>query len=170
LPTSFADDAVTTTNALFFAYQTASREDTRQLVMLQNAAFLPLFRTSMGTRRVRELSVTELQPSQPTAQDPQAFEAIFEQLNRDRVAAARQALGFLNETGRAQDLIDAARALVFSKGDDPHDYKFSSAVLEDYHHVSPAWRNRYLAANLFKMRGSGEPDNALVTRARQALG
>ena len=66
--------------------------------------------------------------------------------------------------------MDAARRLVFLKGNDAHDYKFSSAVLEDYDHVSPHWRNRYLAASLFYLPGSGLPDNALVKRTRAALG
>ena len=34
------------------------------------------------------------------------------------------------------------------------DYKFSSAVLEDYYNVSPDWRNRYLAASLFYLPSS----------------
>ncbi|HZZ27241.1 MAG TPA: hypothetical protein VFE46_04470 [Pirellulales bacterium] len=39
---------------------------------------------------------------------------------------------------RAVPFIDAARLLVFLKGNNAHDYKFSSAVLEDYYHVSPS--------------------------------
>jgi hypothetical protein len=35
--------------------------------------------------------------------------------------------------------------------------------------VSPAWRNRYLAASVFNLRGSGATDNDLVRRARAAL-
>ena len=54
--------------------------------------------------------------------------------------------------------MDTARRLVFLKGNDAHDYKFSSAVLEDYEHVSPRWRNRYLATSLFYLPGSGAPD------------
>jgi hypothetical protein len=67
-------------------------------------------------------------------------------------------------------LIDAARLLVFLKGTNAHDYKFSSAVLEDYYHVSPSWRNRYLAASVFNLRGSRLADNQLVERTRAALG
>jgi hypothetical protein len=55
------------------------------------------------------------------------------------------------------------------KGDNSHDYKFSSAVLEDYAHLSPQWRERYLAASVFQLRGSGAPDNGLVKRIRAAL-
>jgi hypothetical protein len=59
--------------------------------------------------------------------------------------------------------------LVFQKGRDTHDYKFSSAVLEDYLHVSPAWRDRFLATSVFNLKGSGDGDNPLVQRTRQAL-
>ena len=37
-------------------------------------------------------------------------------------------------------LMTAARRLVFTKGNDSHDYKFSSAALEDYYHATPSWR------------------------------
>jgi hypothetical protein len=59
--------------------------------------------------------------------------------------------------------------LVFRKGDDSHDYKFSSAVLEDYRRISPKWRDRYLAASVFKLQGSGQADNQVVERTRAAL-
>jgi hypothetical protein len=55
------------------------------------------------------------------------------------------------------------------KGDDPHDYKFSSAVLEDYYHASPRWRDRFLASSLLLLPGSADKDNNLVKRTRSAL-
>jgi hypothetical protein len=42
-------------------------------------------------------------------------------------------------------------------------------VLEDYAHVSPAWRDRYLAAALFKMRNENEQTTSLIRRIQQAL-
>jgi len=66
-------------------------------------------------------------------------------------------------------LIDAARRLVFLKGNDAHDYKYSSAALEDYFHTSPAWRDRYLASSIFLLPSSQDRDNQLVERARAAL-
>jgi hypothetical protein len=58
---------------------------------------------------------------------------------------------------------------VFFKGNDSHDYKFSSAVLEDYEQVSPAWRNRFLASGMMNFKGSGAKDLPLVARAKAAL-
>ena len=77
---------------------------------------------------------------------------------------------FLNNhpAGR-KELIDAGRLLVFLKGTDSHDYKFSSAVMEDAMNVSPAWRNHFLAASVFWLKGSGSPDAPLVKRTRAAL-
>ena len=67
-------------------------------------------------------------------------------------------------------MIDSsARLLVFLKGNDAHDYKFSSAVLEDYLHVSPAWRNSFLASSLALLPGSGDRDNRLIERTRAAF-
>ena len=83
--------------------------------------------------------------------------------------AARKALHYLQANPRAEELINAAHMLVFLKGTDPHDYKFSSAILEDYYHLSPASRNRYLAASMHLLPGSAEVDNELVKRTRDAL-
>src|SRR5690606_3327834 len=41
--------AVTTTNALRYAWDTTASEETRKLLLLQNAAFLPMFRDAMGS-------------------------------------------------------------------------------------------------------------------------
>src|SRR2546422_7623463 len=42
---------------------------------------------------------------------------------------------YLSNGGSPQDLMNAARRLIFLKGRDAHDYKFSCAVLEDYFKV-----------------------------------
>ena len=65
--------------------------------------------------------------------------------------------------------MDAARLLIFLKGSNSHDYKFSSAVLEDYRRISPGWRERYLASSMFYLRGAGAKDSGLVQRTRVAL-
>src|SRR5207302_6411010 len=41
---------VTSTNALYYAYQASGNDETRRLVMLQNAAFLPMFLGAMKGR------------------------------------------------------------------------------------------------------------------------
>jgi hypothetical protein len=167
---------LTTTNALHYAYQASGNDETRRLMMLQNAAFLPMFRAAMrGRGQVKDVTINDLPPAEVSvsqgdaAASAAAVDRIFAELSRDATSAAGQALGFLQQTHDARTLIDAARVLVFLKGSDSHDYKFSSAVLEDYYHVSPAWRDRFLALSMFKLLGSGARDNGLVQRTRAAL-
>ena len=95
---------------------------------------------------------------------------VFAEVRKDRPGAAGRALAYLDGGGDAAALMNQARRLVFLKGNDAHDYKFSSAVLEDYGHVSPSWRNRFLASSLFYMPGADAKENALVGRVRAALG
>ena len=63
----------------------------------------------------------------------------------------------------------AGRRLIFAKGRDSHDYKYSSAALEDFYNTTPAWRNRFLAASMFNLHGSGDQDSPVLARTRVAL-
>jgi hypothetical protein len=159
--------AVTSTNALHFAYQTSASDETRKLLLLQNAAFLTLFRGEPADGKAVKIDLFEPLPLK--AAGASALEEIFAEVSNDRMTAARKMLAYLKENPHPEKLIDAARQLVFLKGTNSHDYKFSSAVLEDYYHVSPPWRDRYLAASSFNLCGSGGLDNDLVKRTRAAL-
>jgi hypothetical protein len=162
--------SVTSTNAMRFAYRTAASDETRRLLLLQNTAFLPLFRQAMtGRGKIGDDRADQLEPATIDAKNPAAIEEIFAAVGSNNRDAARKVLGYLDGGGDPGRLTDAARLLIFTKGDNAHDYKFSAAVLEDYHHVSPAWRNRYLATSVFNLRGSSKPDNKLVDRTRSAL-
>ena len=161
--------AVTSTNALRYAFDTSTSDDTRRMLLLQNAVFLSMFLDAMGGKdKVPLVKLDELQPISIEAGGPKAVEEIFADVSADEIRAAGKVLRYV-ETNPPQQLVDAARLLVFVKGRDAHDYKFSSAVFEDYHNVSPAWRGRYLASSAFQLRGAGEKDNKLVERTRAAL-
>ena len=162
--------AVTTTNALHYAYLTSGDDQTRRLLLLQTAAFLPMFRQAMeGRGHLREMAIDRLEPIPLSGDGSKAVEEIFAEIGRDRQAAAGKTLAYLQAKGSAEDFMETARRLVLLKGNDPHDYKFSVAALEDYYHVSPAWRDRFLAASVLQLRGSGGKDNSLVNRIRAAV-
>ena len=160
---------LTTTNAMHFAYSSSADDHTRRWLMLQNAAFLTMFRGAMhGRGKVGDARVDKLDAVDPSAKGDGAVGEIMADVSRDRTSAARKTLAFA-KVGDPYRLIDAARLLVFHKGNDSHDYKFSSAVLEDFAHVSPAWRGRFLAASMFQLEGSGKRDTPLIERTRAAL-
>ena len=163
--------AVTSTNALHFAYQASGDDQTRRLLLLQNAAFLTLFREAMGGRgKVGDARIDQLEP---IATVGGRHRGPSRRSSPRRAATGRPPPARRWPTCRPgttrEPLIDAARRLVFLKGNDAHDYKFSSAVLEDYYHASPAWRERYLASSLLLLPGSADRDNDLVRRTRAAL-
>jgi hypothetical protein len=164
--------AITTTNAMHYAYQASGDDLTRRMLMLQNAAFLTLFRQALGGRgKMSDARIDHLEAASKahTADARAAIEAIFADASQDKMAAARQALAYLQAGHEPENLIHAARRLVFLKGDDAHDYKYSSAVLEDYYNASPSSRERYLASSLLLLPASGDRDNNLVKRTRAAL-
>ncbi len=163
--------AVTSTNALRFAWQTSDNDETRRLLLLQNASFLAMFRAAMfGRGTVKPYNLDEMQPVSLEGGGEKALEEIFADISRDKKKAAGKVLAYVDGHPDPKELIDAARLMIFLKGNNAHDYKFSSAVLEDYANVSPQWRGKFLASSVFNLRGSGGPDNALVQRTRAALG
>jgi hypothetical protein len=158
--------ATTFTNATHYAWQRVRSDETRRLLLLQNAAFMTLYR---GNRAASGVKIDTLEPTPTTASGPGAIEEIFAEISQNRVAASRKILSYLQQSSDPKPLGDAARRLIFLKGHDSHDYKYSSAVLEDYSLMAPPWRDRYLAATAFYLKGSAAPDNDLVKRTRAAL-
>jgi hypothetical protein len=164
-PGIIALHSMTTTNAMRYTFATSAVEKTRRRILLQNAAFLPLFRDAMAGRgKIGDAEIDGIAKADGT------LESILDNIGKDRASAASSLLGLLDGGADPEDFTDAARRLIFLKGTNAHDYKFSSAVLEDYYHLSPGWRNRYLAASVYQLRGTGAKDNGLVTRTRAALG
>ena len=151
--------SLTTFNATRYIFDHSTNDETRRLALLQTAAFTPLFRGTLA----KDAQLDRIEPQKAT------IEEIFVDVSRDKPAASRKVLGYLQGGGEAKTLAAEARRLIFTKAMDAHDYKFSSAVLEDYYNVSPTWRDRYLASNAFNLNTATEPDNDLVQRTRAAF-
>ncbi|HEX3316206.1 MAG TPA: hypothetical protein VHR72_15015 [Gemmataceae bacterium] len=159
---------VTSMNALHFAYMTSADDETRRMMMLQGASFLPMFLASMRGRGQVPANprIDVFEPAEGTPHN----DDVFTDIGRDKLSASRKALKILQaDPNAATSLMAQARRLVFCKGNDAHDYKFSSASLEDYFHVSPNFRNRVLAGNVFWLKGSGGADTEVCRRTREAL-
>lgn len=160
--------AMTTTNAMHYTFQTCGDPATRQFLLLQNASFLSRFRqAAVGRGKLADLRIDSLAAAD--REQPLELPALFTLLGQNAGQAAAEMLRYLDAGQPASDAMTYARRLIFLKGRDSHDYKYSSAVLEDFHAVSPAWRNRYLAAALFKMRNENEATTPLVDRIRDAM-
>lgn len=166
-PAIVALHSMTTLNALRYAYETTHVAEDRPRIMLQAASFLPLFREAMTSRgNVDNRNILLLGEEGK----PPSVEAVFDTLSRDRVSAAEMAMRYLQANPRGgEELIATGRRLIFLKGTNSHDYKFSSAIMEDYDLVSPEYKQRFLAASLYWLKGSASSDSPILARTRAAL-
>ncbi|MCR9292993.1 MAG: hypothetical protein NXI32_09770 [bacterium] len=161
---------LTTANAMHFLYQAASGNRLRQRILLQACSFNPMFRQDALDRgKLSDVLIDDIPGAEASAQGQQSIVEALADISGDRMRAAAKVQAYLNAGGSGTEFVDAARRVLFAKGRDAHDYKFASAVLEDYYHVSPAWRNQFLATSVFHLRGSGHPDSGLVERTRAAF-
>lgn len=160
---------LTTANAMHFLWKTVGEDQLRQKLLLQACSFNVKFReAAQGRGKLNSNTLAELQPA--AAEKPEeALNEILADISGNRMRAASKVCGFLEQGGSSDQLIDAARRLLFIKGRDAHDYKFIAAVLEDQQHISPAWQNRFLATSVFNLKGTGHPDSGLLNRTRTAL-
>ena len=159
--------AITSSNALHFSYQNCSRENTRKLLLLQACSFMPLFRgdtVSQNQDRFDQLVAAPL-----PADETEAIDDIFATIDGDKSTAASKVFHYLESGHSTRQLVDTARRFLFLKGNNSHDYKFASAVMEDFYQVSPQWRNHFLAASVYHLRGAQAPTNRLVERIKSAL-
>ncbi len=158
--------AMTTANALHYAYGATTDDAMRRWLLLQNASFATMFRDAIKDRgKVGDTRIDEL-----AGESQGGVDDLFGTASRDKQEAAKKAFAYLTVGGNdPRAMTDAARRLVFFKGTDSHDYKFSSAVLEDLPRIGEPWRNYVLAASMVQFRGSGSADTPLVERVRQAL-
>jgi hypothetical protein len=161
---------VTSVNALHYAFQASGNDETRRMVLLQAPAFLTLFRQRMAGGKLADRRIDTLEKADVKSTGPAAIEEVFADVSQDRLTAARKTLALVESGAVAPEaLLAAARRLIFLKGNDSHDYKFSSAALEDYYHTTPRWQARFLATSMFNLKGTGDRDNNLIRQARAAL-
>jgi hypothetical protein len=161
---------VTTANALQYLWQHIDDDRLRQRILLQACSFNALFRQSaQGRGQLPDRTVDVLQAAAGKDAAAPTVDEILADISTDRLRAAQKVSAYLAAGGSAREFADASRRLIFLKGRDSHDYKFSSAVLEDFGHVSPAWRDRFLALSVFNLKGSGDRNSPLVDRTRAAL-
>ena len=163
LPGIISLHASTTTNALHYAHQHTANDETRRFLLLQNAAFLTMFRDRGGIKD--GITIDQFEPADGTP----SIDEIFADITDNKERAARKALAYLKSAEDPKHFMREAQRLIYLKGTGSHDYKFSSAILEDYHHISPKIRDRFLAASVFWLQGSGKKDTDLVARTRAAM-
>jgi hypothetical protein len=136
--------AVTTTDALAFAWQTAAAAETRRLILLHATGRLVAFRDYAAENdgpSATRLAIDGFAPLTDAVDIPSIFAA-------PGSTASLLSLGYLERSAGADQILYAMHAIVLARADGPHDYKFNQAVVEQLGWISPPWRSRFLAASL----------------------
>lgn len=161
--------ANTSVNALHHTYRHLGDPRARRLMLLQAAAFLPLFRGLLSGKR-RRLWIDTLEALDQDRVPGSVLDGIFETVSVDRVNAARQTLGYLAAGGAESPFLRCARQYVVDRNCGYHDYKFAEAAFENAAVMQSPWRERYLAASVLYLNGSDDKTNETVRRARSLFG
>jgi hypothetical protein len=162
--------AQTTANALHYAYRVCSDEQTQQLMLLQCAAFIAMFRTFVNASQP-DFSLDALQPLSLGSTGVEAIAEIFSDASEGhRLQAARKCLTYLQNGGDADALIATARHHLTYNAQEPHDYKFSEAVFDNYLHLADsAWRSRFLSAGMAYFKGPATRPGRVVEETIELL-
>ena len=165
--------AQTVSNALQYAFRESADTATRQLMLLQGAAFIPRYRAMsrrarQGVARLEELEA--LPVAAPVAAGTEALDDVFSTGGDARSQAMGKTLGYLEAGGAVQALIDRIRHYLVANGSNSHHYKFAEAAIEN-HALSPRspWRDRYLAAGFAYFNGPWNRENSMMRAARELL-
>ncbi len=162
--------SMTTTNAIHYLFTRSGDDTLRRWLLLQNASFLGHFRESATSRsKLADRKITELKLHDEPHDEEKELDVAIAALGSNREDQAGKVLGYLSRGGDPAAFIRQARQLIFLKGNDSHDYKYSSAILEDYYPRSPLWRDRILAAASYLLTGPEAPDTDLPKRVAAAF-
>jgi len=164
--------AITSTNALHYAFRTALDPETRLLMLVHAVAWMGQFRQSMrgGSRgEFGTLKITDLKAAKVDPQEAKAAAETLEVVGHDLPEAAGRAYALAQQHPEPETYFKLARRLIFRKGTDAHRYKYAAAIFEDYGLVSPAWRPQLLATSVYYLNGSQDPDSKLMTQALAAV-
>lgn len=160
--------AVTTSNAMHYLYQHVQDDSLRCWLLLQNASFLAHFREAAKARGdLQEGRIEAFRDALAGQDGTPGIDSIFQTIRENRKDAAEKTLQFLTSGGSATELVRKSREFVFLKGTDSHDYKFSSACLEDYQSIAPQWRDLYLAGCTYLLHGDREKTTPLARRVME---
>ena len=87
-----AKNAVTSTNALHYAFRTAANPETRLLLLLHGVAWMGRFRESMKGGGFRPVKITELPEESVSDDDAKAAAEVLELIGPETPTAAAKAL------------------------------------------------------------------------------
>jgi len=156
--------ANTMANSAYYLYRSAGENEAGRLLLLQTASLLALFRENIGTVR-RQVSLESLEPLACNQIDE-----CFTVMNEGRYRAVRMALGYLQQGGSEEALVETVRRYTVYYTGNSHDYKYTEAILEDHRNMTSPWRLQHLSTVMLWANGPHQPLNPVIEQAQAMIG
>jgi hypothetical protein len=159
--------SVTSTNALHYAWLTASDPGDRALLLLQAVGWQGQFRTASSAKPddLREFPIFDLAP----ATESSPLSEIYAGISSKPDEAAARVMRLATDAQARRAYLSGAIRLSAAKANEVHYYKYLAALIEDLPLVSPAWQPHLLAATVYYVKGSSDPDPAPMKQAKEAM-
>jgi hypothetical protein len=163
--------SVTSANALHYAYLAAPDPQVRFLLMLQAVGWMGQFGAFAGAKpeNLRTFSITDLEPSSGASPLDRTLAETFAAVPSKPEAAAARVFGLAQDLPARQAFFTTALRFTAAKINEVHYYKYLAALIEDVPLVSAEWQPHLLAAAVYYVKGSNDPEPPPMKRAREAL-
>jgi hypothetical protein len=163
--------AVTSANALHYAYLASTTSENRLLMLLQAVGWMAQFRKAAEMREqgLRHYSIADLEPGAGADSPEKALAEIFAGIPSQLDDSAGRVVRLAGNPAERQAFVTRALRYTVSKADEVHYYKYLAALVEDVPLVNTQWQPHLLAAMVYYLKGSDDPDSAAIKQAREAL-
>ncbi|HUQ92521.1 MAG TPA: hypothetical protein VM120_12655 [Bryobacteraceae bacterium] len=158
---------VTSANALHYAYLASHDPQTRYMLTLQAAGWMSQFRKFAEEKpeNVRAFPITGLEPFSGASTVEDIVAGIPSKVDE----CASRVLTLAGNLHSRQEYLSTAVRLALTRSNEVHYYKYLASLMEDIPLVSPEWQPHLLAATVYYLKGSGDPEASVIKRAREVM-
>ena len=162
--------AVTAVNALHHAYLVMSEPQDRLLLLLQAVVGWVSFGNGLkhAKRACGNFRSTTSSPALRSSPPIGPHRDFRRRSIKSRCCGCRR-LRLARDVPARQTFLASALRLTVTKANEVHYYRYLAAVIEEFPLVSPDWQPHLLAAAVYYMKGTSDPEPATMKRAREAL-
>ena len=156
---------VTVINAFHYGWRQTKREETRRLLILQAAGWMPLMRQALARIVDHQMAGNGLEHlGSSVSRDGENREALFHLRSPDKMRLHL-------DQSKGDDLwyLDRLRHHLLRKGVENHQFKYGAAMAEEAYLIHPQWRSRILAPAVNYLPGPEEELTRVHRLSRNTL-
>ena len=160
---------LTATNGMAIAFNVSRVAETRKMLLLQAASWIPLYRRALGRMRglsMRGDGLAGLKAEKGAMPD---WRQVTAAMGNRRDEARQLALHALKKPENWAEAAQTLRSRLYKAGREHHQFKYTAAVLQEAQAAHPQWGPHILTAGFNYLPLGNEADSRAHQGTRQAL-